>query len=86
MESQKSIELSMEWGSIARQMLLGRKIVGVRYLLDEEMESLGWDERCVVLILDNGNMLYPSSDDEGNRAGALFTTDPKNPVLPVLWS
>jgi hypothetical protein len=48
------------------------------------MENLGWYERCVVMILDDGNMIYPSSDDEGNNAGALFTCDPDQPTLPVL--
>jgi len=80
----KQTELSMKWGDIARKMLLNRKIVGVRYLLDEEMEMLGWDERCVVLILDDGNMIFPSCDDEGNRAGALFTNNSDQPVLPVI--
>ena len=74
------------WCDVAKKLLLNRKIVGVRYLLDEEMEMLGWDQRSIVLILDDGNMIFPSSDDEGNRAGALFTNDPKTPVLPVLWS
>jgi hypothetical protein len=36
------------------------------------------------MILDDGNMIYPSSDDEGNNAGALFTCDPAQPTLPVL--
>ena len=72
------------WCDVAKTMLLNRKIVGVRYLLDEEMELLGWDERSIVLILDDGNMIFPSSDDEGNRAGALFTNDPKHPTLPTL--
>ena len=80
----KQTELSMKWGAIARKMLLNRKIVGVRYLLDEEMEMLGWDDRCVVLILDDGNMIFPSCDDEGNRAGALFTNNSDQPVLPVI--
>jgi hypothetical protein len=54
--------------------------------LDEEMESLGWDERSIVLILDDGNMIFPSSDDEGNQAGALFTNNPDHPTLPTLRS
>jgi hypothetical protein len=72
------------WCDIAKKMLLGRKIVGIRYLLDEEMDSLGWEERSIVLILDDGNMLFPSRDDEGNGAGALFTNDPDQPTLPVI--
>jgi hypothetical protein len=72
------------WIDEAKKQLLNRKIVDVRYLTIEEMEDLGWHERCVVMILDNGNMIYPSQDDEGNGAGALFTCDPNQPTLPVL--
>jgi len=72
------------WIDEAKKQLLNRKIVDVRYLTIEEMEDLGWYERCVVMILDNGNMIYPSQDDEGNGAGALFTCDPNQPTLPVL--
>jgi len=74
------------WCDVAKKLLLNRKIVGVRYLLDEEMELLGWDERSIVLILDDGNMIFPSSDDEGNQAGALFTNNPDQPTLPTLRS
>jgi hypothetical protein len=72
------------WIDVAKKQLLNRKIVDVRYLTIEEMENLGWYERCVVMILDDGNMIYPSQDDEGNGAGALFTCDPNQPTLPVL--
>ena len=48
------------------------------------MNNLGWYSRCVVMILDNGTVVYPSQDDEGNGAGSLFTNDYKNPVLPVI--
>jgi len=74
------------WCDVAKKLLLNRKIVGVRYLLDEEMELLGWDERSIVLILDDGNMIFPSSDDEGNQAGALFNNNPDQPTLPTLRS
>jgi len=74
------------WCDVAKKLLLNRKIVGVRYLLDEEMELLGWDQRSIVLILDDGNMIFPSSDDEGNQAGALFTNNPDQPTLPTLRS
>jgi hypothetical protein len=74
------------WTDIAKKQLLNRKIVDVRYLTDEEIEGLGWDEKAIVMILDDGNMIYPSSDDEGNSAGALFTCNSDQPTLPVLRS
>jgi len=72
------------WTEVARKQLLNRKIVDVRYLTTEEMENLGWYQRSVVMVLDDGNMIYPSQDDEGNDAGALFTCDASQPTLPVL--
>lgn len=80
----KQTEVINHWTDVAKKMLLNRKIVGVRYLLDEEMESLGWDDRTIVLILDDGNMIFPSCDDEGNCAGALFTNHSDQPVIPVI--
>jgi len=74
------------WTDIDKKQLLNRKIVDVRYLTDEEIEGLGWDEKAIVMILDDGNMIYPSSDDEGNSAGALFTCNSDQPTLPVLRS
>ena len=80
----KQSVLEKKWTDIASAQLLGRTIKKVRYLTNKEAEELGWDSRCVVLILDNGNYVFPSADDEGNDAGAFFTVDKKNPVLPVL--
>ena len=53
--------------------LVGRKIVAVRELTKKEMKQEYWfDEGCVALVLDDGTILYPSRDPEGNGAGALF--------------
>lgn len=72
------------WTKIASALLLNRKIVKVRYLSENEAIELDWSQRCVVLQLDNGMLVYPSADDEGNGAGALFTTDKKESTLPVI--
>lgn len=53
--------------------LLGRKIVDVRAMYDEEMELMLWDgERGAVFTLDNGGMFIPMQDPEGNGAGFLM--------------
>ena len=53
--------------------LIGRKIIDVRPLSPEEMAREGWkDEPPIVLVLDKGELLYPSRDPEGNGPGALF--------------
>ena len=57
--------------------LIGRTIKSVRPMTVEEMESEGWDywhgsRTPPVIVLDNGDTIYPSADDEGNGPGALF--------------
>ncbi len=76
--------IEKRWTEIASNQLKGRKIVDVRYLSRDEMESLGWHNRCIVMELDDGNLVFPSMDDEGNNAGALFTNSKEDNVLPVL--
>ena len=72
------------WTDVAKKQLLGRKIVDVRYMTQEEADDMGWYSRPVVFQLDDGNLIFPSADDEGNDGGALFTNDESNPTLPVL--
>ena len=77
------------WTKEARKHLVGRRITEVRYLSEAESNALGWDGcRAIVLVLDNGALFFPSSDDEGNRPGALFgqDTDSGEVTLPVLSS
>ena len=77
-------KIEQKWAKVASDMLVGRKITLVRYMSESERESMGWRNRPIVLQLDDGNMIYPSSDDEGNGAGAMFTNNEKQPVLPVI--
>ena len=37
-----------------------------------EAESMMWSYRPIVLELDNGALIFPAADDEGNNGGALF--------------
>ena len=52
--------------------LVGRTITGVRYLNASEVSRLGIAHHPVCLQLDDGALLWPMADDEGNDAGALF--------------
>lgn len=58
--------------------LLGRHIVDIRPMSRSELAVEGWpaDQRVAALVLDNGAILYPSRDDEGNGPGVLFGTMP----------
>ena len=75
---------SVAWAAIAAKQLVGRKIVACFYMTAEDAEAVGFHQRPIVLRLDDGNIIYPSRDDEGNDAGALFTNDPENGTIPVM--
>ena len=52
--------------------LIGRKIIGIRWLTKEESDSLfGWYHQPITIMLDDGTQLIPQSDDEGNNAGVI---------------
>ena len=77
-------EIRKRWTNNAAALLKGRTITQVRYMTDEETEAMGWHHAAVVLQLDNGVAIWPSSDDEGNNAGAMFTTSKTMDTIPVI--
>ncbi len=52
--------------------IAGLKITRVRRMNQYEMEHEGWERPTTVLELEDGSILFPSRDDEGNGPGALF--------------
>tara|TARA_R110001583_G_scaffold188157_1_gene349948 strand:- start:246 stop:503 length:258 start_codon:yes stop_codon:yes gene_type:complete len=55
------------------KQLVGRKIVKVHYMSKEDAkDNFYWDKRPLILTLDDGSEIIPTSDDEGNDGGALF--------------
>ena len=54
--------------------LEGQKIVEIRTSTKAERQKQDWNEDFQVIILENGNKLFPSRDYEGNGGGALFGT------------
>jgi hypothetical protein len=71
-----------DWNKKANEVLVGKTIVSVRYITNEEMEQLGWSKRPICFILNDGTPCVLSSDDEGNDGGSLFYGD--NGILPTL--
>lgn len=56
-------------------MMVGKAISDVRKPTDEELEQWGWDNihgTAAVIVFDDGSIIYPSQDDEGNGFGTLF--------------
>ena len=85
MNKQTVEELRARWGRDAHEKLVGRKIVAVRYMSEAEVDGLQWYGRAAVVIqLDNGVILFPSQDDEGNGPGAVFTSMQDFPTIPVI--
>jgi len=72
------------WLGEINPLIAGRTIREVRYMTDKEQEQFGWHDAAPVLILDNGHLILASADDEGNNAGALFTTFKEMPTIPVI--
>jgi hypothetical protein len=73
-----------QWHKDAKKHLVGRTIVKVEWLSPKRTEKLlGWTNQPCEIYLDNGTILTPSADDEGNDAGAIFTNIKEMPVLPV---
>ena len=66
------------------QVLVGKKIKQVRYLTDKEQKDMGWYRKSVVIIFTDGTAIFPSADDEGNDAGALFTNIENLETIPVI--
>lgn len=56
--------------------LIGRKLTKIRAMTPEEMQKEGWrptrNGAPTALEFDDGTVLYPSADPEGNRPGAMF--------------
>src|SRR3972149_2510828 len=55
---------------------LGHIIQDVRDLTKADTDEDGWflpGRACPVIVLDNGTIIFPSKDREGNGPGALFS-------------
>jgi len=78
-------ELTDVWNKRVSKLLVGRKIIKVEYTSQKDAEEQGWYKRPVQIQLDNGVWLTPTSDDEGNDGGAIYTNLKGNSIIPVLY-
>jgi hypothetical protein len=75
------------WNKTAADLLVGRTITAVSYMDADEADNSGFVSRPVAIQLDNGLVIFPQSDDEGNDGGALVCFDAKamsETLLPTL--
>ena len=65
--------------------LIGQKLVRIRPITQEELEAEGWDYAGATCVLEfeDGTIIYPSQDDEGNGAGTLFGKTPDGQTIYV---
>lgn len=82
--TEQEIQLDNMWIKKIEKNLLNKKIIDVRVMSISETKNHGWHYRPIVITLDDGEMIYPSMDDEGNEAGAIFTTYEDLPTIPVM--
>ena len=72
------------WEKEVARHLVGRQIRSVRYMTDQEVKDASWFHAAVIIELDDGTVLYPMADDEGNDAGSLGTNNKELQVIPVI--
>lgn len=77
-------KLRQQWATKAEKQLKGKKIAAVRYLTEQEKENMMWRNSAPVIFFEDGSYLFPSRDDEGNNAGALFTSFDELPTIPII--
>ena len=73
------------WEEKARKLFEGKKIVSVRYMTELEAEENDMEARPLCFKLNDGTIVIPLSDDEGNNGGAfqLIKKD-QTYLLPVM--
>ena len=78
------MSIQEKWEGEISTALVGRTIVKVEYLTQEEADKNCWYKRPIALVLDDGNWLIPMSDDEGNDGGAIATSFKELDTIPVM--
>lgn len=78
------VERKRHWGALAAEHLVGKTIKEVRYLTEAETQVSGFSRSPLLIIFTDGTDMFPSSDDEGNDGGALFTSFDGLETIPVI--
>lgn len=81
-------EMHKYWNKEAGSLLIGRTIIRAQYMTDAWAQKLEFEEhmgRPLMLQLDDGTIVIPMSDDEGNSGGAIhYFGKEKSDCLPLL--
>lgn len=78
------VEMSIEidWIKRVEKKLLGRKIVKLEYMTQDEADEWGFSNRPIKILLDNEIFLFPASDEEGNDSGVIFVNSNNLSIIP----
>jgi len=76
--------LIKKWETDIAKHLVGKTVANVRYLTDEEQKKMYWFKKALLITFTDGTYIFPSADDEGNDAGALFTNIKGLGTIPVI--
>ena len=73
------------WTAKISNFLVGKTVRHIRYMTAQEVDDLGWTKSNIVIEFDDGHWLVPMMDDEGNDAGALWSSEGKQlSIIPVI--
>ena len=73
--------IRMFWNEKAQNLLIGKKIIAVKYMEQEQAADSYWSKCPVMIMFDDNTIMIPQSDDEGNDGGVLMIG---NELLPTL--
>ena len=57
-----------------REAFVGKVVNHVRYMTEAEANALYWSKVAPVVCFEGGAYILPTTDDEGNNAGAFLTS------------
>ncbi len=70
-------------GRFSKPFPVGRCVTDLRWQTAKEQKKEGWYSPAPVLVLDDGNKIYPSKDEEGNDSATLFGVEDKDTVFVI---
>jgi hypothetical protein len=77
-------DITIKWEEKCAELLVGKTIKSVRYLYTAEKKDMGWFKKSLVIFFTDGSFIFPSGDNEGNDAGAYFTSIKGIEVIPTI--
>lgn len=72
------------WTKKVKEHLIGKKIIDIKWMSPKVAEeTFAWYSQPCEIYLEDGIILTPSRDDEGNDGGAILTNLVDLPTIPV---